>query len=184
MDYQFNKTLFFMLTVIFCLGILSACGGGGGSNSSAPSETPAPAPAPVPNDPDENEDENYLPDETGLDNEANNSEQLYIQPDFTFDTHKVITLDISAINADGRAIGNALMFISVVDSDINELTDERLQQKALLTVARTNANGEVLREVEIANTATKLLIELNTVGIENEVLVTLADDNYVSYQFN
>lgn len=75
------------------------------------------------------------------------------------------------------------MFISVADSDITALTDERLQQKALLTVARTNTNGEVLREVETANTATKLLIELNTVGIENEVLVTLTDNNYVNYQF-
>lgn len=182
MNYQFTKTLLLKLTVIFCIGSLSACGGGGGSSSSAPSETPAPAPTPVPDEPDEEED--YSPDESGLDTEANNSEQLYVQPDFTFDTHKVITLDISAVNNDGHALGNTLMFISVVDSDINELTDERLQQKALLTVARTNANGEVLREVETANTVTKLLIELNTVGIENEVLVTLADDNYVSYQFN
>lgn len=182
MNHTFNKTLLLILTVIFCLGVLSACGGGGGSNSSAPSETPAPVPTPVPDEPDE-EEEDYSPDETGLDTEANNSEQLYVQPDFTFDTHKVITLDISAVNNDGMALGNALMFISVVEDDISELTDERLQQKALLTVARTNANGEVLREVETANTVTKLLIELNTVGIENEVLVTLAEDNYVSYQF-
>ena len=183
MNYQFTKTLLLKFTVIFCLGSLSACGGGGGSSSSAPSETPAPAPAPTPviDEPDE---EDYSPDESGLDTEANNSEQLYVQPDFKFDTHKVITLDISAVNNDGQALANTLMFISAVDSDINELTDERLQQKALLTVARTNANGEVLREVETANTVTKLLIELNTVGIENEVLVTLADDNYVSYQFN
>ena len=175
-----------------CIGVtlLSACGGGGGSSSNE-SSTAAPAPVAAPAAPadsqesadETDEDVDYTPDAVALNSEANKSTQLYVEPDFTFDTHKRLTLDISATGARGQVLSDTLVSVSVVDSDITALDDERLQNKALLMVAKTDGNGELYRQVEIASSQQKLLIELNALGIENEVLAAIANDNYVSYQF-
>ena len=178
-----------------CIGVtlLSACGGGGGSSSNE-SSTAAPAPVAAPSAPaapadsqesadETDEDVDYTPDAAALNSEANKSTQLYVEPDFTFDTHKRLTLDISATGARGQVLSDTLVTVSVVDSDITALDDERLQNKALLMVAKTDGNGELYRQVEIASSQQKLRIELNALGIENEVLAAIANDNYVSYQF-
>ena len=175
-----------------CIGVtlLSACGGGGGSSSNE-SSTAAPAPVAAPAAPadsqesadETDEDVDYTPDAAALDSVANKSTQLYVEPDFTFDTHKRLTLDISATGARGQVLSDTLVTVSVVDSDITALDDERLQNKALLMVAKTDGNGELYRQVEIASSQQKLRIELNALGIENEVLAAIANDNYVSYQF-
>lgn len=183
-------SMFQIIVVCMSVILLSACGGGGGSSSSdstsASSAPTVPAtPASPPSAPEQGaeEGEDYSPDAAALDNEANKSTQLYVEPDFTFDTHKVITLDISAIGANGQALIDTLVLVSVVDDDINAMDDERLQNKALLTVAKTDGSGSIYRKIEIASTENKLLIELNALGIENEVLIAIAEDNYVSHQF-
>ncbi|MBD3587089.1 hypothetical protein HHX48_15190 [Salinimonas sp. HHU 13199] len=185
-----RASLFQAMVVCLSIILVSACGGGGDSspadNSSATpapvSATTAPA-APPPTSQESTDDENYTPDTAALDSEANKSTQLYVEPDFTFDTHKVITLDITATGANGQALANTMVLVSVVDNDIEAMDDEKLQNKALLTVAKTNSNGTIYRKVEIASIQKKLLIELNALGIENEVLVAIAEDNYVTHQF-
>ena len=176
MTMQVNKQTIQIAAICLNLSLLTACGGGGSDSSSStpPPSAPAPTSAPAPD---------YTPDATALDSSANKSTDLYVETDFTFDTYKVVTLDISATDPNGNALGNTLMFISVIDNEITELDDERLQNKELLSVAKTDENGSMYRQVEIASTVTKLLIELNTLGIENEVIVTINADNYVSYQF-
>lgn len=183
-------SIFQIIVVCMSVILLSACGGGGGSSSSdstsASSAPTVPAtPASPPSAPEQGaeEGEDYSPDAAALDNEANKSTQLYVEPDFTFDTHKVITLDISATGANGQALIDTLVLVSVVDDDINAMDDERLQNKSLLTVAKTDGSGSIYRKIEIASTENKLLIELNALGIENEVLIAIAEDNYVSHQF-
>lgn len=164
------------IAALLCLSALSACGGGGGESSTNTPAPAPPAPAPV-------EAVDYTPDTAALDESANKSTELYVETDFNFDTFKVVTLDINATGANGQALSNTLIFISVIDSEITELDDERLQHKALLTVAKTDANGNMYRQVETASTVTKLLVELNTIGIENEVILEMPSDNYVSYRF-
>ena len=144
-----RKTAALAMPVVAAIMLqLAACGGGGGGANPA---TPITINA-------EDSNSQYVPDESALSTKAATSDQLYVDPGFTFDTYKTISVDIAAIDSRGRPLANTLLFVSAIDSEITVYDDERLQQKALLTVTKTNADGRAQALIEAASSVSKVLL--------------------------
>ena len=171
--------------------VLASCGGGGGggessSNTTASAAAPT-APATTTTDTTDTTDtsttESYDPDASKQEQTAESTDDLYVEQSFEFNTYKVITIDIQALNDDGAALANTLLFVSSLPEGVTELDDQRMAEKSLMSVFKTDSNGGIYGQLEISNNVNNVLLELNTLGIENEVMVTLAEDNMLQYQF-
>ena len=157
--------------------------------SCASSRKPASAPAPTTpattttDTTDTSTTESYDPDASKQEQTAENTDDLYVEQSFEFNTYKVITIDIQALDDDGAALANTLLFVSSLPEGVTELDDQRMAEKSLMSVFKTDSNGGIYGQLEISNNVNNVLLELNTLGIENEVMVTLAEDNMLQYQF-
>ncbi len=188
-----NRNTFSLIQVTaitLMLSVLASCGGGGGGESTSTSTaatTPPAAPAPAPTTTNTSETptetESYDPDASKQEQTADQTEDLYVEQNFEFNTYKVITIDIQATDDVGAALANTLLFISSLPAEMTELDDERMAEKSLISVFKTDSSGGVYTEVEVSSNVKNVLLELNTLGIENEVIVTLAEDNMVQHHF-
>lgn len=118
-----------------------------------------------------------------LDNKASRSTQLYVEPEFNFRTYQSILLDLSVVNTQSMPIHQALLSISAIPTEVNELSDERLVKKSLLGSVRTDGFGRVYQTLEISNSVSKVLIELNAQGVNNKVIIDLANTDHISHVF-
>ena len=112
----------------------------------------------------------HYPDENRLETKASRSTQLYVDPAFEFATHKSLTLDISARSDTGEPYRHVMIFVYQVASGIEALDDDRLQQKSLLTILKTDDTGKVFQALEVAQQVDNLLLELRVVGVDNQIL--------------
>lgn len=172
--------------ITLMLSVLASCGGGGGGESTSTSTNATPA-APVTTTTNTSdtptEAESYDPDASKQEQTADQTEDLYVEQNFEFNTYKVITIDIQATDDVGIALANTLLFISSLPAEMTELDDERMAEKSLISVFKTDSSGGIYTEVEVSSNVKNVLLELNTLGIENEVIVTLAEDNMVQHHF-
>ena len=111
---------------------------------------------------------------------AGRSTELEVDPHFNFTSHRTITLDVSAIDNKSQPIGNALLRVYVVDPDITELEDKRLQHKSLLTLGRTDAAGWLVTDIEIPQTYRKLLVEVQNMEVEQKQLLEITNEDQLS----
>lgn len=178
----FNQYYAIMLpTLLTLLMMVSACGGGGGGSSPAPTAV-APPPPPVVQT-DTGNTPNYQPAAALLSSAAGDSTELYVEPDFEFDTAKVITLDLLAKDEFGQPLSKTLLKVSAIPNEVEDIVDPAVQQGSIVFISATDSNGAIYQQIEVAQTVNKLLLEVQTVGIENAVIVTLDDSNRVIYQF-
>lgn len=183
--FKFSQIVKLFL-VLLIAAYISACGGGGSDDSTSPvavGEVSPPA-QPTPVEPTSTEQENdYTPDPVQLDEVAETSQDLFVDADFSFDSHREVIFDISAIDANNLPLSNLILAISIIDKDIVDYDDPRLQQKSLLSMAKTDNNGQIYVSLELPQTASKVLLELNAVGMQNDVIKSIDDDGYVLHQF-
>ena len=182
---------------------LAACGGGGGGESNSGSAantpaaaTPAPAPAPEPEPTPEPAPEptpealpeaepqepiSYIPDEQRLNEEAEDSSNLYVEEGFLFDASQMVTITISGIYPNGSPLANTIIRLSSVDESVTGLDQEAIQDAQVLLIGKLNDAGTFNRQVEWPPNIRKVLLDINALGVENEVLLDI-DDGYVTYQ--
>lgn len=186
--YKTNTLTLLQVTALtFMLSIVASCGGGGGdSSSTTPSSVPEtpPTSGTDTNGSTTTTTESYQPDPEKQQNTAEETDDLYVEEDFEFNTYKVLTIDIQAVDDLGEALANTLLFVSSVPEQVSELDDQRMAEKSLMSVFKTDSSGAIYTQMEISTNVNKVLLELNTLGIENEVLISLSEDNMLQYQFN
>jgi len=162
--------------IIFIVMCLLACGGGGGSKE---------APVIIPEDTttDSGDDIDYTPDPKKLQNTANTSSELYVEETFNFDSFKSVTFDIRANDSLNKPIIDAMLLVSVIDPEITAYDDPLMQDKSLLTKVFTDTNGQIYITLEMAKSVDKVLLELNALGITNDVIIALDNTKIISYSF-
>jgi len=180
-----NETISYKAYTLIILIVVSllGCGGGGGGDST--SSTPVVETVITGGTTTDSEETNvdYTPDPNKLVTTATASSELYAEATFNFDSFKSVTFDISATDNLNQPLSAAMLLISVIDPDITALDDPRLQSKSLLTKVFTDTNGQIYVTLEMAQSVDKILLELNTLGLENDVIVSLDDTGVIRYNF-
>ena len=187
------KTLSYFILFPLMLSSLLGCGGGGSSDNTQESNatpvaavttpstpitavTPTPiVPIPTPVD--------YTPDPVKLTLSATSSTELFVDPNFTFSSYKNVIFDIDVIDFNDEPMSNLMLSISIIDNEIVDYDDPRLQEKSLLAKVKTNSNGQIYLNLEIPKKVANVLLELNAVGIENDVIFSLNDSETVIHHF-
>lgn len=104
---------------------------------------------------------------------ASASGNLYVDPQFKFESTKQIELRIYANDASGQPLAGKRLDVYLVPDDVESLQSEDAQSLALLVTGFTDAAGEFYRSVEIPVTVGKIKLQLDAIGIESQALVTL-----------
>lgn len=179
MKFIENKTENYQsyMLIIFMVASLIGCGGGGGS-----SEVPVIIPEETTNDSGDGVD--YTPDPNKLEVTANNSSELYVETTFNFDSFKSVTFDILASDNLNKPLSGAMLLISAIDDEITAYDDPLIQDKSLLTKVFTDTNGQIYITIEMAKSVGKILLELNALGVKNDVILVIDDTNIISYSFD
>lgn len=118
-----------------------------------------------------------------LDIKAERSTDLYVEPNFNFQTYHSILVDIFVNDAQSRPLNEALLSISSIPYEVNDLSDELIVQKSLLSYVRTDGFGRVYQAIEVSNSVKKLLIELNIQGPNNKIIVDVTDKEQINLVF-
>lgn len=169
-------------TIITFITLVVSCGGGGGSSTEV-----APEIAKIETDEDITPSipivKSYMPDVEKLTKTAQSSTDLYVEPSFNFNSHQNVIFTINVTDREGNPIANKVLSISSIDSEIVEYDDPRLQEKSLLVMAKTDNDGQVYLTLEIPQYISKVLLELNAVGLENDVILPVDDSGVVIHEF-
>ncbi len=143
---------------------LLACSGGSGNktpSSSLPSTT------------------SYPPSAERLLEEATNSNDLYVEADFSFDQLQATQLSILAMGSDGQPIPYTRLNIYLIDTselerELTEWSDAHADKAHLIAGGLSNIEGEFIRIIEFPKSSQSnptLLVEVNAIGFENKALV-------------
>ncbi|MGJ8680768.1 hypothetical protein [Paraglaciecola sp.] len=118
---------------------------------------------------------------------ANKTKELFVAPNFNFNTYKTLTLDILVLDETGLPRSNKLLLVSSVPTiaaaDENQDIEKTYAQKSVISLARTDEFGRVYKQIEVSNLLTSILIELNEKTSNNRVLLALPDSLHVSHTF-
>lgn len=169
-------------SIITFITLVVSCGGGGGSSTEV-----APEIAKIETDEDITPStpavKSYMPDVEKLAKTAQSSADLYVEPSFNFTSHQSVIFTINVTDSEGNPIANKVLSISSIDSEIVEYDDPSLQEKSLLVMAKTDDEGQVYLTLEIPQYISKVLLELNAVGLENDVIRPIDDSGIVMHNF-
>lgn len=113
---------------------------------------------------------------------AGKSRELQVNEHFNFTSHRKVTLDVSAIDNKGEPIANALMRVFVVEYELSE-EGESLPRKSLVAMARTDAAGWLVHEIEIPQTYQTLILEVQNMEVEQQKVVQLGEEGSVQVSF-
>ncbi len=205
MNSHKNIVKIFKTEILLGLLVLSLVGcGGGDSSAEAPvAEAPTPiatsteapvavAPTPITTGTEaevvttglvEETPVDYSPDSDKLVDKAETSTELYVEPEFNFDSYKSVSFDISVTDHLNQPVADVMLSISVIDAEITSFDDPLLQDKSLLTKVFTDANGQIYVTLEMPRSVSKVLLELHTLGVENDVIKPVEDSGLVIHHF-
>lgn len=173
---KLKTTTNFILCILFTL-ILFGCGGGGSGGETQESPTP---PTLVVT---EVSSTDYTPDPAKLTSAGSSSTELFVEPNFTFNSFKNVVFDLSVIDFNKQPLSDLMLSIFVIDNEITAHDDPRLQGKSLFAKVKTNNNGQGYLTLEMPVKVNNVLIELSAVGIENAVIISLDESNNITYHF-
>jgi hypothetical protein len=176
--FQFSQLVKLLFVLLIAASIL-ACGGCGSDPLPSPVSAAVAPPPPTA----EPEGKNYSPAPLKLSAKAESSTDLFVEADFAFDSFREVIFDINATNINNLPLSDLILAISVIDSDIIEYDDPRLQEKSLLSIAKTDENGQIYISLELPQTAAKVLLELNALGMQNDVIIPIDDRQRVVHHF-
>ena len=130
-----------------------------------------------------NANQGYLPDAQKLNTKASQSKDLYVEPDFNFKTFNTYTLELFVSDQNEQpAQGVILRVFSTNDENIQS-EDGVPAQKSLLGIVRTDQYGSVYQTIEISQSVKQVLLELNSQSPDNQVLIKLNDQEFISHSF-
>ena len=149
---------------------LVACSSGGGGSETSTSSIPSTS--------------NYIPNAERLLEEATNSNELYVEPDFRFDQTNTTQLNITATDDTGQALPYTRINIYIIDTSqmaepLTEWSDEYTSKAHLIAGGQSNREGEFVRVIEFPTSQSStplLLIEVNAIGFENKAIVPVQSE--------
>ena len=118
-----------------------------------------------------------------LDTKSGRSKELYVEPEFRFNTFKSMTVDISVVDLNGYPVSGAIALISNIPEDVLDLYDQRLEQKSLIGVVRSDESGHIYQQLELSSSVKRVLLELNIQSENNKVIIELDNTRYISHFF-
>ena len=127
--------------------------------------------------------ESYLPDTVKLVTKAAQSMDLYVEPDFNFQTFKTYTLELSVNNQAGQPAQGAILRIYSTDDENVQSEDGLAAQRSLLGIVRTDQYGSVYQTIELSQSVKQVLLEFDSQSPDNQVLINLTDKEYISHIF-
>lgn len=175
------KNLFNCVSVSLLSLLIMNCGGGGGGDSS-PEQSQANTVTPIAPDTN-NIAMDYSPDVMKLENTASTSTDLYVDQTFTFNNFKNVVFDIDVTDMQSNPLQNVKLSISKIDNEVTNFDDPRLAEKSLLISGNSNANGQIYFTLELPVSVENVLLELNALGIENDVIIPIDDSGVVLHHF-
>ncbi len=113
---------------------------------------------------------------------ANASGNLYVDPQFSFESTKQIELRMYASDGAGQPLAGKRLDIYAVPVSVESLQSEEAQTLALLVSGFTDAAGEFYRRVDVPVTVEKIKLQLDALGIESQALLTL-DQSVIEHRF-
>jgi len=179
MTFTLKNTLMRGLESPLMIGLASlllvACGGGGGGAASETQDTSEPR--------------SFAPDSERLVQTANNSNELYVEEDFSFSHAKLTQLRVLLSDDAGEALAHARVKVYLIDTaDLetvpDEWNDELNAHAHVMAGGLSNAHGEFVRVLEFPNTHGHplIMVEVNALGIENKKLVEV-NSHYTALSF-
>ena len=117
-------------------------------------------------------------------NKASRSTELNVEQTFKFENFRRITFDLYYQDEAGYNASGEVIRIYAVDADISTLDDERLAEKDLILMARTDADGRVYLPFELSHSITNIMIESNLPGTSGKRLVTINEQETISAYFS
>jgi len=172
--------------------LIASCGGGGGGGGSSESASAAATPTPTPTvtstptpivTPTPTVVVDYAPSSDKLSSAAQSSSELYVEPSFKFTNFQTVVIDVYVTDANSNPRENLMLSVSVINSEIVDYDDPRLQDKSLLTKLKTGKNGRVYLDLELPNNVKKVLLELNALGVENDVIASIDEYGVIEHHF-
>ena len=130
-----------------------------------------------------NATESYLPDTEKLVTKASQSKDLYVEPDFNFQTFNTYTLELKVNDQDAQPVQGVMLRIFSTDDENVQSEEGVAAQKSLLGIVRTDQYGSVYQTIEISQAVQQVLLELNSQSPDNQVLIKLTDQEYISHVF-
>lgn len=125
----------------------------------------------------------YKPDEQLLLSKAQASSQLYVEPEFKFNTANQVTLDLSATNVFGESLANSTINVYAIDNSITSLDDQGLKNKQLLAKTRLNSAGQLTQTLDVPAVTQKILIRVDGMLETNQLIVTLEPGVPITHAF-
>ncbi len=132
-------------------------------------------------------EQNYQSDIQKLNTKANRTKDLFVDPNFNFDTYKTLTLDIQVLDISGKPSANKLLRISSIPAieadNENQDIEKNYVQRSVISLAKTDNFGKVYKQIEVSNLLTSILIELNEKTPNNRILLNVPVSLHVSHTF-
>lgn len=128
-------------------------------------------------------DDAYQPDIALLSENAGSSNDLYVESGFRFENFRTFSVNITAADQEGSPIPSTIVKISSIASDITDLNDQRINERELLSLFKTDANGQLYQTLELPRNVTSVLLELDTIGVENAVILNIGELSSITHQF-
>jgi hypothetical protein len=94
-----------------------------------------------------------------------------------------MTVDISVVDINGNPVAGAIALISNIPEEVLDLYDQRLEQKSLIGVVRSDEYGRVYQTLELSSSVKRVLLELNIQSENNKVIIELDNTEYISHFF-
>jgi hypothetical protein len=131
-----------------------------------------------------NATESFIPDRGKLATKANQSKDLYVEPDFNFQTFNTYTLELNVNDYEGQPLEGAILRIFSFDGENGKLEDIQPANMSMLGIVRADSYGSVYQTIEISQSVKHILLELHNKSANNQVVIKLAGKEYISHTFN
>lgn len=118
-----------------------------------------------------------------LNKQANKSRDLYVEPEFNFLTYKKITVDLQVLDSEGEPVQGVMLMLSAIPEGVEDLSDERLVDKSIFSIVRTDSLGKAYQQIEIPLSINAVFIELNMLNANSQVIMDMYDTAYIQHVF-
>ena len=113
-------------------------------------------------------------------NKVSRSTDLVVDPSFNFETSRTVSLDIAVTDDLNQPMVGVMVKVFALEDPSRLGNIKRALKSTLITVARTNSEGKVVREVEIPQHYRDLKIEKQTMSANPIKILSVQGQQHIS----